>query len=222
MANPGDLVKVLADVLGVPRPTVALHDRHLAAAGLRPKRGRGPSAAKATPLGAANLLIGIAGSDMVKNSVETVTAYASLPCRSAQSTGDGSATLAWQLLEFPIPTLQLLPEKHSFRDALVALISAIVDGSLQKAVAALPIEEFEGYRIPNSPAIRVRFFGPYPQAEIGVFCRGFREEHHYSAIPTGTADAIKWADAQEPHGDLSQVREISHRTICAIGDLLHG
>ena len=48
MASPGELVRTLAEVLGVPEPTVTVHDRNLVTAGLRTKGGRGRRAASFT------------------------------------------------------------------------------------------------------------------------------------------------------------------------------
>src|SRR5439155_17694246 len=62
MATPGQLVKCIAEALGIPEPTVVQYDRLLAENGLRSKGGRGTSAAKVTAVDAANLLIAIMGS----------------------------------------------------------------------------------------------------------------------------------------------------------------
>lgn len=56
MATPGELVKVIAEVLGVPEPTVVVHDRNLVIAGLRTKGGRGRSAASVTTADGTNVL----------------------------------------------------------------------------------------------------------------------------------------------------------------------
>src|SRR5258705_11448956 len=59
MATPGQLVKCIAEALGIPEPTVVQYDRLLSENGMRSKGGRGTSAAKVTAVDAANLLIAI-------------------------------------------------------------------------------------------------------------------------------------------------------------------
>lgn len=225
------MVKVIANVLGVPEPQVVQHDRNLAVAGLRTVGGRGRSAAKMTPLDAANLLIGVAASSMVKETVEIVNDYAGLPSRGGESSirkdahsfdNNGNPPPTWNLPGFPIPALQALPKDHSFRDTLVALIQAATDGTLREAVKNLrPFSE--EHRIPSHWAIEVILWGPYPQAAVRIYCHDFSEKHHYSAIPTEMDEIMKWSDemtARGGDGDLKQIREFSAKTIFALGDLL--
>ena len=61
MATPGQLVRTMASVLGIPEPTITQYDRNLAEAGLRQIRGRGTSAAEVSAEDAANLLVAILG-----------------------------------------------------------------------------------------------------------------------------------------------------------------
>lgn len=231
MASPGELVRKVAEVLGVPEPTVVVHDRNLVTAGLRTKGGRGRSAAKMTPGDAANLILAVAGSSMVKDTVETVNDYANLPSRVDRPinprTEPGGPSIrqteSWDLSRFPIPSLQRLPADHTFRDALTALIEAAADGSLQEAVRNLPVEQVGEHRIPNYWRIEVILWGPYPQASVRIYCKDFKEDHHYSAIPTGTDEIMKWADdfkSKNDGGDLKQIREFTAKTILTIGELL--
>ncbi len=87
MATPKQLVQVVAENTGVPEGTVILHDRNLLNAGLRTEgqRGRGKSAV--TFQDAANLLIAVAGSRNVKDSVKTVRDYSALPGRDTFTDG---------------------------------------------------------------------------------------------------------------------------------------
>ena len=231
MASPGELVKTIADVLGVPEASVVVHDRNLVVAGLRTKGGRGRSAAKMTALDAANLLIGVAASSVVKETVETVQDYADLPSRGGETStrkdahsfdNNGNPPPTWNLPGFPIPALQSLPEHHTFRSALVGLIEAATDGTLRDAIKNLrPFSE--EHRIPSHWAIEVILWGPYPQAAIRIYCNDFSEKHHYSAIPTDFDALKKWSDemtAKGGDGDLKQIREFSAKTIFALGDLL--
>lgn len=231
MASPGELVRKVAEVLGVPEPTVVVHDRNLVTAGLRTKGGRGRSAAKMTPGDAANLILAVAGSSMVKDTVETVNDYANLPSRGGEVSirrdahsynNDGNPLPTWNLPGFPIPALQALQKDHTFRDALVGLIESATDGSLREAVKNLrPFSE--EHRIPSHWAIKVILWGPYPEAAIRIYCNDFSEKHHYSMIPTGMDEIMKWAkdfDSQHGEGDLKQIREFSAKTILTIGELL--
>src|ERR1700730_13281650 len=72
MLTPGELVREVAAITGVPEATVAVHDRNLAVAGLRTRHGRGTSAAKMTARDAAHLLTAIMGSREVRGSAEAV------------------------------------------------------------------------------------------------------------------------------------------------------
>lgn len=87
MATPKELVAKVSELTGVPEGTVILHDRNLLNAGLRTEgqRGRGKSAV--TYQDAAHLLIAVAGSRNVKDSVKTVQEYASLPGRDTFTDG---------------------------------------------------------------------------------------------------------------------------------------
>lgn len=232
VASPGEMVKRIAEVFGAPEATVTLHDRNLADAGLRTKGGRGRSAAKMTAADAANLLMAVAGSSMVKNAVQTVQDYSVLPSRGGEISirkdahsfsNNGNPPSSWDLADFPIPALQALPPDHTFRDALVGLIDAAADGSLREAVKNLrPFSE--EHRIPSHWAIEVILWGPYPQAAIRIYCHDFSEKHHYSAIPTEMDAIMKWSKELEAdrnsNGDLRQIREFSAKTILAVGDLL--
>lgn len=233
VASPGELVKQISETLGAPEATVTLHDRNLANAGLRTKGGRGRSAAKMSATDVANLLVAVAGSSMVKNTVQTVEDYSGLPSRGGEMSerrdahsfsNNGNPPSIWNLSAFPIPALQKLPAEHTFRDALVALIEAAADGSLREAVDNLPVEQFGNHCIPNLWRIEVILWGPYPQAAIRIYCKDFSEKHHYSAIPTGRDELMKWSKDREAdrnnHGDLRQIREFSSKTILAMGDLL--
>jgi hypothetical protein len=126
VATPGHLVRVMADILGIPEPTVVQHDRNLAAAGLRSKSGRGLSAARVTSLDAANLLISICAASpfgaSVKESITTYERFAMLKAHRGAKLEDFSRVAG------PLPTLGSLRKGHLFRDALAALIDSIAFG----------------------------------------------------------------------------------------------
>lgn len=237
MASPGELVRTVAEALGIPRPTVVVHDRNLVKAGLRSKGGRGRSAAKVTASDAANLLIAVAGSvwyhSGIKDTVAIVEDYA--PLRAAGSeysvskkvkpgyfTGDwqSSAGPSWELKRLPLAHLKELSPGHSFSEALAAIITAASDGSLMEAVNVVPRETGHGL------IIEVHIVGPRPHAVIHINLFDYTEEMHY--VPSNEplpSDGNWGAWEQELRqkfggGDLKQIRLFSQETIFAIGNLL--
>lgn len=227
MASPGELVKATAAALGVPEASVIVHDRNLAIAGIRSKGGRGRSAAKMTSLDAANLLIGVAASSAVKETVSTVQEYGNLPSRNGevltQNAHQDSPT--WCLPGCPVPSLQALPKDHLFIDALTSLIEAASDGTLLNAIENLHRSEMK--RFPKVFEIEVTLWGPVPAARITIrfpgLTAGFTENHHYSTLPTDFTDIQNWENEMSEKGvsgDLKQIRQFSHRTIFELGEVL--
>jgi hypothetical protein len=135
MASPGELVKVIASALGEDDATVMQHDRNLLIAGLRTKGGRGRSAAKVTAHDAAILLTSVLGSHRVRDGVDTVRRYLQTQERYAywhqyfpeRIKGTAKANV-WE--NFNIPELAALPLKHTFIDAITALITLAAQGRL--------------------------------------------------------------------------------------------
>ena len=126
MATPGQLVEVMAHVLGISKATVIQYDRVLAEKGLRQRAVR-TSAARITSRDAANLLIAVVVSPIMGSSaIDAVTnceAYASLRnLKLLKGTED--------FAEFGLPTLADLPKGHSFGEALSALIDAAGNGEI--------------------------------------------------------------------------------------------
>lgn len=74
----GELITCVAGALGMARETVAIHFRHLREGGMVSQKGRGRGAASMTSLDAARLIIAVAGSFAVKDSVATVAAFGPL------------------------------------------------------------------------------------------------------------------------------------------------
>jgi hypothetical protein len=186
VATPGELVRAVANVLRVPEPTVVQHDRNLVAAGLRSKGGRGLSAAQVTSEDAANLVISICGaspfSASVKDTVTTYHRYAAL-----RAFGSGSKPGNFSRVRTQLPTLGLLPDGHSFRDALAALIESAAAG------------EFTGYR---SEAADVSMDDQGPTANIFVKRdRSIRLSYR------------RTAEFPDLDGDLQQSRSFSITTL---------
>lgn len=133
MVSPGGLVKAVAAALGVPEATIIVHDRNLAAAGLRRKGGRGRSAAVMTPHDAAALLISVMASPDAVSSAPVTKWYSELvatPVASATRLSDLPSVeeAETQLCDsdswpdVPGATMRGLGPGHSFLDAIAALI----------------------------------------------------------------------------------------------------
>lgn len=209
MASPGELVHVIAEVLGIPEPTVTVHDRNLAVAGLRKKGGRGTSAAKMTLADAAALLTSIlTAPPNVSQSAQFTKWYSEL---AAVATPPGPHMIpsiaeaefgqcdrdAWQDA-MAIPHLAALGKKHTFANALAALLAD--SGLLRNA---------------DYSQVRVSLYGPIPEAMIEVLVPSldngtFRQSVLYRdrEIPTvGTADTLRTtADyLDRKYGDLNTI-----------------
>jgi hypothetical protein len=166
MATPGELVEVMAKALGVPAPTVVVHDRNLVIAGLRSKGGRGRSAVHVTERDAAHLLVALLGSAQVRDSVHTVKRYAKTRCVKKSSGADGFKRSG-------IKELMELGDDHSFLDALEALIIAAGNASVPNnaliEVAALTPGTIGDIRIAglgSKPGCLVRYAEPSPWDDV--------------------------------------------------------
>jgi hypothetical protein len=225
MASPGQLVQTMADVLGVPKTTSRVHDRHLAIAGLRSMHGRGRGAAKVTSRDAASLLIAILGSATLEDSVRTVERYgATRP--ASQNTGHPYARLG-------IAELERLPKDHSLIEAIEALIASSTTGSL----AALMDEWREGTRATRAMVA--------PMMEISVLVMGTLGEVRIAGMKEGRTAAVRyalptpwdrkrgkrpsgreldaWAEAARASrgdSDLERSGRVSERTILRLAELL--
>ena len=208
MATPGELVEVMADALGVPAATVVVHDRNLVIAGLRSKGGRGRSAAQVTERDAAHLLTAILASAQVRDSAYSVERYAKTRPVERSSGADSYKRSG-------IKQLAKLPGRHSFIDALEALITAAATGSLPKAavieVAALTPGTIGDIRIAglaHKATVHVRYGEPTPWDE--------RKVPSARKVDQWEANMKK----QQSATDLEQYRRVSARTIFKLGRTL--
>lgn len=207
MATPGKFVSVVADALGIPQATVVLHDRYLVTAGLRTKGARGVNAPNVTERDAAHLLTAILASAEVKDSIQSIKRYQKTrPVRSA-SGADGFKKCG-------IKELARLPGRHSFLDALEALIIAAGNASVPKdaliEVAALTPGTIGDIRIAglgSRPACHVRYAEPSPWDE------------KKDPAPRETS-AWEAKMKKQPQTDLEQYRRVSARTIFKLGEAL--
>ncbi len=224
MATPGEMVRRMAEALSLPEPMVVMVDRKLSEAGLRTKGGRGKSAAQMTASDIANLLIAVIGSSMMKDETEAVAEYGALPVRNGGLTpisrhGFDTVGPAWALSDETASRLPLLGAEHTFHEALVTLLEdASAEGSWHVSDHAYP---------PQSVPIRVKLYGPHPEASINVSTgrQNSREEHPYAftIVRSGGSRFPRPARASSPRevgGDLIQTVEFTSKTLLALGNLL--
>jgi len=220
MASPGQLVDTVAQVLGVPQPTVKVHDYNLSVAGLRSKGGRGRSAAKMTSADAANLLIAVAASSFVKDTVDTVRDYADLPVFHNMSASWADT----------LPSLQALSREHTMREALIGLIDAARSGDLLNWITEVtPVENRPSIRMLYNYRVKVIFHGPMPMVDIRLPGKDLSSDifmRYVERSPdTGDMEEIKrWSaelNARDKPGDLEQLRIFTATTILKIGEVLN-
>jgi hypothetical protein len=210
VASPGELVKVVADALGVAPATVTQYDRVLAENGLRSKGGRGTSAAKVTPKDAANLLIAILGSPIsgasIKRAARMCQVYGALPSLERAAWRKNFSRLGF-------PSLSKLAHQHCFLDGFSALIEAATKGETMK-IPGLRKKEAADDRF-----LQVRLDGPGPWAQI--FADGALGEVDPDKMArfVYVSDVDHWS--KRPH-DLHQERHITFRTIRRLSELLTG
>jgi hypothetical protein len=229
VASPGQLVSKVSELLGISEATIVQHDRNLVVAGLRSKSGRGPSAARMTARDAAHLLVAVLGSHHVKDSVQSVRGYRETRLSKYLSIGYQDSSIA---------ALTSLPPEHSFVDAVEALVAAAADGSLGRAIYDA-IDEIQGEKIGFPPIIKISVQSPHQVGDIslgggetGIARPGLSgygryalldpwSKHESLEIPAEELEAWR-KKAEEYHiaTDLTQVRQISAKTILAVGELL--
>jgi hypothetical protein len=182
MATPGKLRQAVAAALGLSDrlEQVDVHLRNLREAGLIAKAKRGGGAANLGVADAVNLLVAIAGAELVKDSAKAVQRYGSLHANPASVTVHGRRDL-------PAATLPLLdlPPEHGFLDALRRLLM-LMGG--ERFLAEEVHQEFSrrrGGRIPlESEYVFVRFFFPYDAAAIHYGAlRRFHVQLLYGSLP---------------------------------------
>jgi hypothetical protein len=197
MATPGQLVQVMADALGVSRATVFQYDRVLSEHGLRSKHGRGTSAAKVTSRDVANLLTAIGAASPLglsaKDAAEICEAFSSL-------TSVGPTEAKSEVAKLGLDSLANLPDRHSFADALSALIEC--GGKSQ-------------FSSLDDGSVYAQFMGPSPSAQIVVGSKLFGIYVH--APKRGRSSR-----SGRVVGGLVHTSSVGTSVIRALGDLISG
>jgi hypothetical protein len=215
MATPGQFVRALASVLGIPEETVTVHDRNLLAAGLRSKRGRGSAAPSVTTRDAAHLVTAILGSAQVKESAATVHRYVATRARPSVLTGELYERCGIdELAEFPL--------EHSFVDALEGLFFSASAGSFRKNLHAIKMSADE---FGEPPSILIEVLSPGTDASIAIG-KAIVQYVPLNApkIPLYRQREIKTRSKGTRRrivdADLEQHRDISEKTIARVAELL--
>ena len=229
MATPGQVTRLIADNFAIPHKTITKIDRALVEAGFRSTGGRGPGSMHFTPIEAARLLTAIAAAPVAGAFVKTAALacknYFDLPLHHVEY-GDDAAP--WFNGAYPIPQLAELPVRHTFGEALTALIEAAIADELQ---TSLTTEYGSGVRAILPRAVDVQYWAPSPQCRISITLPGTKtggpltEQHVYADIPPDSIELIEtWSDGLRLKygniGDLNQIRSFTVTTIIKIGDLL--
>lgn len=207
MATPGQLVKAMAETLGIPVATVTQYDRALAESGLRSKGGRGLSAAKVTASDAANLLIAILGSPVagasVKVAADTCRTYGQLPFQPK-----GSAPHLFSGLG--LPQLKMLPKLHTLADSIEALITGASEGHVFKPFRG-------GRRVAPENDLSITLWGPIPRSFIDCYEVTADEKLRHPRL------TYRVSPPPRQHTslcDMHQSRAVSFNTIRVLGSLL--
>jgi hypothetical protein len=211
VASPGQLVELVSETLGVPRATVALHDRNLAEAGLRKMGGRGPSAAIMDSVDAANLLIAVVAAPIngpaIVSSAATCELYSRLPFREKEA---HPIRRSRDLLS----RLGLSPA-HTFGEALAAFI----DGARTR-------ESPESSRRLAHWDIMTTIEAPIPLANFAVSQYPVSVHLYYGDLsPEGGLRRMAWESTRKKQfqaGDLHQSRWFGTDTIRLIANMLGG
>jgi hypothetical protein len=168
MATPGKLRDVVAEAFGLSDQLqmVDVHLRNLREAGLIAKAKRGRGAAEVGPNDASNLVIALAGSAYVKDSVMAVNKLGSLAPDPASYTILGERNLERRF--YGLPGLELR-RAHSFADAVQETLRLLSCDSF------FPEPSWTVSR--ERQYISMRFYLPYAAASIHF---GFESQYHFN------------------------------------------
>jgi len=177
MATPGKLIAVIANALEIPERTVIVHDRKLSEAGLRSKKGRGPSAAQVTYQDAAYLIIAVVASELIRDSAQTVSWYRDLVSDASVKNRmiprlddefDRCIKSQWDDFRY-IQHLHKLGGRHTFGNSLSALMKDV--GGWPRHILSFSQVAVHFYQ--PIPHVRIEIL--YQDAEVG----GFRQDVQY-------------------------------------------
>ena len=206
MATPPELVKAVSLATGLPLATVTDLDRRLVTRGLRSKGGRGPNAAKVTPLDAARLLTAVLASPQSNAAAEAVMRY-------EHTQPDADRSNKGLFGKIGLDDLAGLPPGHGFVEGLAALITSAEKGSLARLMT--------GTKTTKAPHLEVFAFtqATHGRIRLSGLPNGVTASVEYVPTP-GKGRTGKIRDAKgENSGDLEQSRRITGRTILSVAKL---
>lgn len=170
MATPGEMVNAVAEALKMQPVSVGLIDRRLQETGHRTKAGRGGAAAQMTPRDVANLLIASKGFSVVKEIDQDLVEYSGFEVISGSNgdarVGDLGVLQPWHVDGLELPALYGLHEKHTFGEAVEALLKDASSGALAE----------------HSCRVRVVMQDPFKQAVIVIDSETYQSRRLYLDI----------------------------------------
>ena len=217
MASPGSLKQSLADALGLSDQVerIDLHLRNLREAGLISKAKTGRGAAAMGPEDAANLLVAVAASELVKDSVTSVEKFGSLKADPASVSIHGGKALQYE----PLPLLDL-PEDHKFIDAVRKTLTMLgtdsfFDEGLRRRLGHWrPVSK-------DAEFLFVRFFLPYDAASVFY---GIKRRYHvhllYGSLPVADPRGAWDLRNIDTDGRLLTLRIVDKDALSKIGKVI--
>jgi hypothetical protein len=188
--------------------------KHLQAADLVSRGGRGRHAAQITPHDAVMLLFALIGSEHINDGPEASRRYSSLVAKMRNTSGSYSdersdSETRWYAMEKIFPYLKSLDAGHTLSQAVVCLVNSYKDG-------AIPIAQ---------PTIAVTIRGPEISANIRFDDRNGSEYIYYG--PDSGRDMFRTIIGNPKNADvvfltnyLQVEKRITAETLRAIGELL--
>jgi hypothetical protein len=205
MVTPGSLRRSVADALGLSDQLerVDVHLRNLREAGLISKAKTGKGAAEMGPQDAANLLVAVASSELVKDSVKNVSKYGSLRVDPASVSVHGGKTLS----DMRLPLLDI-PSDHTFIDAIRQMLTSLASDTFFDEANRRDIDRWRS--VPETAEyLFVRFFLPFEAASILYGARRRYQVHLlYGSLPIADARAAWDLRSIDSDGRLLTLRVV--------------
>jgi hypothetical protein len=209
MATPGKLRDVVADALGFTGqlPMIDVHLRNLREAGLLSKAKRGRGAAEVEPTDAANMLIAVAGSAYVKDSVSAVEKYGPLEADPTSLAVHGRKKLQTNFLGH----LGLVLTEHTkFSQALSEILVLISEGRFFPE----PLDRSADRH--RREYISIRLYWPFAAASVHFGFDGQYEVHQlFGSLPLRDSRTA-WNVSMIRPGVLSTLRVIDHISLLKV------
>jgi hypothetical protein len=214
MATSVRLTEKLATLFNARVSTCSNTYKHLQAADLVSRGGRGRHAAQVTAKDSVMLLFALIGSEHINDGPEAARRYSSLVakwrgCSGAYSDERSDSEARWYAMENSFPYLKPLDVGHTLSEAVVALVNSYKDG-------AVPAPQ---------PTIAVTIRGPQISATIRFDDQGGMEQIDYG--PASGRDMFRTIIGNPNNTNTSRTanylhveKRITAETLQALGELL--